>query len=83
MSDETNARDLAPSVYINLLAAHTMIVRMRDHVEMLSSVFEPIGGTEFEVAIKPSALAWCLSSLASDLDEAAEAVRWSREVCER
>jgi hypothetical protein len=55
-----------------------MIVRMRDHVEMLSSVLEPLGGTEFEVTIKASALAWCLSGLATDLDEVATAIRWSK-----
>ena len=81
MSDETYAHDVAPSVYINLVAAHGMLVRMRDHVRMLSSVFESLDGSALDRAVRPETLVWCVSCLADDLGEVEETVRWTKEAC--
>jgi hypothetical protein len=79
MSMETNAHDAAPSVYINLLAAHMTLVRMRDHLRMVSSVVDAMVDAEAEITIRPEGLAWCVSHLADDLEEVAEAVGWSKQ----
>jgi hypothetical protein len=81
MSIETNAHETAPSVYINLLAAHMMIVRMRDHLRMVSSVVNGMVDAEAGITIRPEGLAWCVSHLVDDLDEVEETMRWSKEAC--
>ncbi|UHQ18810.1 hypothetical protein LVB87_11520 [Lysobacter sp. KIS68-7] len=83
MSDETRVQDVAPIAYINLLAAHTLIVQMRDYVRMASTVIESLGDIDSEITIRPEALVWGLSNLADDLEEIAEAVRWSKEAYEK
>ena len=78
----------SPNGYLHLGHAHSALLNF-DMARAAGGRFllrmEDIDATrcrpEFEVAIKPSALAWCLSSLASDLDAAAEAVRWSKDRC--
>ena len=82
-SDEASAREVAPSVYINLVAAHEMIVRMRDRLRFVSSVADAIGAEEAEISIRSEVLASCVSSLADDLGEVADTVRWSMEACSR
>ena len=81
MTDETYTHDAAPSVYINLLAAHTMLVRMRDNLRFVSSVVDAIGANQEEITIRQEVLASCVSSLADELEEAADAVGWSRDAC--
>ena len=83
MSEEQRAHDLAPSAYINLLAAHGTLEEMRDQMRLLSKVFASLDGAEGRITIRPEILVGCVSDLADDLEEVAEAVRWSKEACSR
>jgi hypothetical protein len=81
MSIETKSNGIAPSVYINLLTAHMMLVRMRDQMIIASCVFEAMVDAEAAITIRPKELARCVSHFADDLQEITETVRWSKEAC--
>ena len=82
MSDEVEARDQAPAVYINLVAAYITLVQMRDYLRFLAKVSEPGSDDDQEALFHPRALAWGFASMASDLSEVADAVRWSADACQ-
>jgi hypothetical protein len=81
MSEEVRTQDLAPNVYINLLAAQGTLEETCDQMRWLSKVLESIGGAETTITIRPEILAGCVSDLADDLEDVAEAVRWSKDAC--
>ncbi|BCT93699.1 hypothetical protein LYSHEL_27260 [Lysobacter helvus] len=80
-NEACEAHDVPPSVYINLVAAHELVVRMRDNVRFVSSLVDAIGEPLEEITIRQEVLAACMSCLVDELEEVAEAVRWSKEAC--
>jgi hypothetical protein len=72
--------DVTPTVFCIPEAAHLELVKLRDHLRMMSRLVEPgTAASDHDFILRPHALSWFVTQLSREIDQVLEATYWSED----